>query len=153
MGENVLKDLHYLSVQWCYLNVYEKKRKSRNEGIMVSCVLLAFHAATDKNVIREKLNDIDNIIVSPLWWSEIKVQVILFWSEVKWSEVKWIEVNYGEVLGNKSAMYNRVLLPASANCFVIWRHDVQTDFRNACFRTKNNPSSPPNVPFNAVKPE
>jgi len=34
---------------------------------MMTCLLLTFHAATEKEVTREKLNDIDNIIVSPLW--------------------------------------------------------------------------------------
>jgi len=43
--------------------------------------------------------------------------------------------------------------PASANCVVIRRHDVRAYFRNACFRTKNNPFSPPNVSINAVKQE
>jgi hypothetical protein len=33
------------------------------------------------------------------------------------------------------------------------RHDVGNEFRNACLRTKNNSSSPPNVSINAAKPE
>jgi len=41
--------------------------RNRNQVIMLSCVLLAFHAATDKDVIRGKLNGIDNITVFPLW--------------------------------------------------------------------------------------